>query len=133
MGSASLNGSGTIRTADDAASYAKRLARLMNAAHVGDYTFLCSEPRTAQDEDADTDMSRVDVTVLGGGRQVGSFHVDVSAGVALNRDPEMMHAERPDTALLLPGYPSRPTVQLYPVENQMADKVCAMPLLTTRA
>jgi len=113
------------RAADDSASSAKRLAHVMNAARVGDYTFLCSEPGTAQNEDTATDISRVDVTVLGGGRQVGSFHVDVSAGIALNRDPDTMQAERPDTALL-PGYPRRITVHLYPVENQMADKVCAM-------
>ena len=95
----------------------------MNAAHVGAYTFLCTEPRTGPDEDAD--VSRVDVTVLGGAREVGKFHVDVSAGVVLNRDPDTVQAERPDGAVL-PGYPSRIKVRLHPVENQMADKVCAM-------
>ncbi len=91
------------RTAVDSASSAQRLSHVMNAARVGDYTFLCSEPRTTQNEDTDIDISRVDVTVLGGGRQVGSFHVDVSAGVELNREPDSMYAERPDTAVL-PGY-----------------------------
>lgn len=111
------------RRGDNAAVSAQRLVQAMNGARVGDYTFVCSEPRTGPNED--TDVSRADVTVLGGGREVGSFHVDVSAGVVLNRDPDIMQAERPDTAIL-PGYPSRITVRLYPVENQIADKVCAM-------
>ena len=111
------------RAGEDSATSAARLVEVMNAAHVGAYTFLCTEPRTGPDEDAD--VSRVDVTVLGGAREVGKFHVDVSAGVVLNRDPDTVQAERPDGAVL-PGYPSRIKVRLHPVENQMADKVCAM-------
>lgn len=110
-------------TAEDAAESAATLAAQMNAARVGDYTFLCSEPRTTTAEDRD--VARLDVEVLGAGRKVGQFHIDVSAHITLSRPPDVVTSRRPDNAVL-PGYPNQIKVRLYPVENQIADKVCAM-------
>lgn len=110
-------------TTEGSAASAAAITTAMNAARVGDYTFLCSEPHTSAQENID--VTRVDVEVLGGGRRVGQFHIDVSARVILSREPDTIIASRPDDALL-PGYPNRIKVRLYPVENQIADKVCAM-------
>ncbi len=110
-------------TDDDASESAVALTSAMNAARVGDYTFLCSDPHGSPQDGIE--VTRVDVAVLGGGRRVGQFHIDVSARVVLQREPDVLLVSRPDAAVL-PGYPSQITVRLYPVENQIADKVCAM-------
>lgn len=107
----------------DSVESAEDLALAMTGASIGDYTFVCSSPRAGAG--AGSDVARVDVEVLGAGRRVGQFHVDVSAGVTLNRDPDLVWAFRPDNAIL-PGYPNQIRVRLYPVENQIADKICAM-------
>ncbi len=109
---------------DSPARSAQYLVHVMNGVTVGAYTFGCASPPSSSGEDRDS--HRVMVTVASrGARPVATFSVDVSAKVHLSKDPDMAMAERSDRADI-PGYPRRFPVRLYPLENQMADKICAM-------
>jgi hypothetical protein len=103
---------------------ASNLANVMDGARIGDLMFRCTatEP-TPRDDGAD--LCRVTVEVLGGARPVGRFDIDVSANLPLVTPAAVMTVDRADDATI-PGYPSRITFALYPVENQIADKACAM-------
>lgn len=62
---------------------------------------------------------------MDGTTEVDTFNVDLSSSIALNAEPERVHVSRGDDAVL-PGYRTTFSVRLYPIENQMADKLCAM-------
>ncbi|MDO5535611.1 MAG: nucleotidyl transferase AbiEii/AbiGii toxin family protein [Propionibacteriaceae bacterium] len=102
---------------------ANELVLVMDGVGVGAYTFTCSVSSSGSDDEKDS--RRVLVGVSSKGRQVATFFIDVSAKVYLSREPEEILAERTDQADI-PGYPRRFRVRLYPLENQMADKVSAM-------
>lgn len=65
------------------------------------------------------------VPVLDGTTPVESFNIDLSADIILNAEPDIRQVPRGHTAVL-PGYPAAIRVRLYPIENQIADKLAAM-------
>jgi hypothetical protein len=106
-----------------AAVSAERLHTLMDGRQVGRYTFRLGAPATGTGEAAD--VLRLKVSVLDGTTTVESFNIDLSADIVLNAEPDLRQVPRGDTAVL-PGYPAALRVRLYPIENQIADKLSAM-------
>ena len=102
---------------------AETLHAVMDGRQVGRYTFRLGAPATGTEED--TDILRLKVTVLDGTTTVESFSIDLSADIVLNAEPDVRQVPRGDTAVL-PGYPAAVRVRLYPIENQIADKLSAM-------
>lgn len=100
-----------------------QLRAVMEGRVVGRYTFRIGEAHPGMGEDLD--VSRVKVSVFDGTTEVASFNIDLSAAVVLNAPPDVVEVSRGDTAVL-PGYPATMPVRLYPIENQMADKLCAL-------
>jgi len=99
------------------------LREVMEGRTVGRYSFRLGKADAGAGEEID--VSRLRVTVVDGITEVESFNIDLSTDIVLNAEPELVTVSRGDDAVV-PGYPSTITVRLYPVENQMADKVCAM-------
>jgi hypothetical protein len=102
---------------------AETLHAVMDGRQVGRYTFRLGAPATGTEEDAG--ILRLKVTVLDGTTTVESFNIDLSADIVLNAEPDVRQVPRGDTAVL-PGYPAAVRVRLYPIENQIADKLSAM-------
>jgi predicted nucleotidyltransferase component of viral defense system len=102
---------------------AEVLHTLMDGRQVGLYTFRLGEPATGTGEEAD--VLRLKVTALDGTTTVESFNIDLSADIVLKVELELRQVPRGDTAVL-PGYPAALRVRLYPIENQIADKLSAM-------
>jgi len=102
---------------------AKALHALMDGRRVGRYTFRLGPPTSGAGEDAD--VARIKVNVLDGVTTVETFNIDLSADIVLNAEPDLRQVPRGDTAVL-PGYPAAVRVRLYPIENQIADKLSAM-------
>ncbi len=105
------------------AASATALHGQMDGLRVGRYTFRLGEPVAGTGEDAD--VARIKVTVLDGVTTVETFTIDLSADIVLNAEPDVRQVPRGDTAVL-PGYPAAVRVRLYPIENQIADKLAAM-------
>lgn len=95
----------------------------MDGHTVGRYTFRIGEPALGDGEDIE--VARVKVTVFDGTTAVESFNIDVSGDIVLNAEPDQVEVPRGDLAVL-PGYPATIRTRLYPIENQMADKLCAL-------
>ncbi|HBY24649.1 MAG: nucleotidyl transferase AbiEii/AbiGii toxin family protein [Propionibacteriaceae bacterium] len=111
-----------LDTPDDAAASAELLVVQMDGATVGRYTFTVRSTGTVTE--GHLDIARVKVVALADGHlEVATFSVDVSGSVILNADPvrEVIHTEAS-----IPGYPNQFSFALYPIENQLADKLCAM-------
>lgn len=107
----------------DRTSAALELVGRMGGAVVGEYTFECElETMGSRDDGLSTG---VNVRVIVDNREVWRFSIDVSDGIVLDQGPDTMLVHRPDSALIK-GYPSRAVIRLYPVENQIADKIGAM-------
>lgn len=102
---------------------ATALREAMEGRTVGRYTFRLGNANAGVGDEID--VSRLKVTVLDGTTEVESFNIDLSTDIVLNAEPDLATVSRGDDAVV-PGYPSTITVRLYPVENQIADKVCAM-------
>ena len=102
---------------------AETLHAVMDGRQVGRYTFRLGAPATGTEEDAG--ILRLKVAVLDGTTTVESFNIDLSADIVLNAEPDVRQVPRGDTAVL-PGYPAAVRVRLYPIENQIADKLSAM-------
>jgi len=107
----------------DHTASAHQLAELMDGSAVGGYAFACQFDPRASREDGNTSSIKVQAT--SGAQVVSRFTIDVSDRIVLENGPETRAVSRPDTAVIK-GYPRRATVNLYPVENQIADKVGAM-------
>ena len=103
---------------------AEDLRSLMDGAQVGSYTFRVGTP-TVNSSTAEIDVARVRVSVFEAATMVETFQIDISGEVVLNAEPEVVDVPRGDQAVL-PGYPATVKVRLYPIENQIADKLCAM-------
>ena len=65
-----------------------------------------------------------------GTTKVESFNIDLSGDTILNAAPDRVEVPRGDSAVLS-GYPDRISVRLYQIENQIADKLCALSTATT--
>ncbi len=104
-------------------STAAALRKVMDGQRIGRYTFQIGPPHRDGGEQMDT--SRVRVQVMDGVTAVDTFNIDLSSDLVLNSRPEVVEVRRGDEAVLS-GYPVSFTVRLYPIENQMADKLCAM-------
>ena len=102
---------------------AQTLHTLMDGRQVGRYTFRLGTPTAGLGEEAD--VLRLKVSVLDGTTAVESFNIDLSADIILNAEPDVRQVLRGDNAVL-PGYPAEIRVRLYPIENQIADKLSAM-------
>lgn len=102
-------------------SAAAELVATMSGQRVGAFMFICDAP-SARDEAI---AARVPVRVLAGAQETARFDIDVSAPRELGMTGEVVVAGRLDEATI-PGYPRSFRVSLYPLENQAADKLCAM-------
>ena len=107
---------------DNAEASVRKLIAEMNGATIGRYTFEFG-PTVKTNTQGHLDIAQVQVHVRDGGLRVADFPIDVSGSVTLNADPTR-HTIR--TAAAIPGYPSQISIALYPIENQLADKLCAM-------
>ena len=107
---------GAMATAD-------RLVALMDGAQVGRYTFRLGEIHAGR-EGGHVDMARTQVRVFDDTQQVNVFNIDVSDAVALTHEPARHVLST--SPVPVPGYLTRISFVLYPVENQLADKLCAM-------
>ena len=105
------------------AASAKALHTLMDGRQLGRYTFRLGPPVAGTSEDVDA--ARIKATVLDGATTVESFNIDLSADIVLDAEPDIRQVPRGDTAIL-PGYRAAIRVRLYPIENQIADKLSAM-------
>ena len=109
-----------------AADSAHQLAALMNNTQIGIYTFqVTTQPQRDSRKEGGADVVRVEVNVVDHTttQQVNQFSIDVSGDVPLIAAPQRHFMNLPT---LLAGYPSQVSIALYPVENQLADKVMAM-------
>lgn len=78
-------------------------------------------PSIGTDAQPYTDGYRVEFDVYVGANRRGSLHIDLAVGAGMTAEPSI---DAPATALELPRLVSRP-YRLYPVVDQVADKVCA--------
>ena len=67
--------------------------------------------------------AQVKVDVLLGGRRVARFPIDVSTELSI---VGRVDHQRPERVIEVPGLADPPVVVLYPLPDQVADKVCAM-------
>lgn len=107
-------------TLEEALSDLQRLA----AKDLGDhFRFQYSKHSQSIGTDAQlyTDGYRVEFDVYIGANRRGSIQIDLAVGVGMTAEPSLAS---PVTALELPRLASRP-YRLYPVVDQIADKVCA--------
>lgn len=95
----------------------------MDGHTAGRYTFRVGDSTLRDGEDIE--VARVKVTVFDGATAVESFNIDLSGDIVLNAEPDEVEVPRGDFAVL-PGYPATIPARLYQVENQMADKLCAL-------
>ncbi|MDO5495026.1 MAG: nucleotidyl transferase AbiEii/AbiGii toxin family protein [bacterium] len=110
-------------TERSAARAARDIVNAMDGKQIGRYTYLVEIANSARADDGGS--SRVMVTVMDRSTQVASFPIDVSGDVRLVAPPARIIVDRGDGADI-PGYPTRLSLTLYPLENQVADKLCAM-------
>ena len=110
-----------LDTGAPAAEWARVLARQTQGARIGRYTYRVAG--TGLGTTGHLDSARVDLEVVDGARVVTSFSIDVAGGVTLNAGATRHHVRLPAT---VPGYPATIGIALYPLENQLADKLCAL-------
>ncbi|WP_454229495.1 nucleotidyl transferase AbiEii/AbiGii toxin family protein [Propioniciclava flava] len=109
-----------------AAESAALLTDLMNGTQVGIYTFhVSTQPQRQAHNEGVADVYRVEVNVIetSSTQPVNRFSIDVSGDVPLIATPQRHTMVMPTT---LAGYPNQVSIALYPIENQLADKVMAM-------
>ena len=101
---------------------ARLLVGQMDGAMVGRYRFELGQPQIG--DEGHLDVARLDVKVTEHATDlaVSHFSVDVAGAVTLNAAP-IRHEVRVPVAV--PGYHNTIGIQLYPIENQLADKLCA--------
>lgn len=103
---------------------AQTLITMMNHTEVGPYTFEVTNPR-AETISGTIDNIQLSVIVRFGTSEFSRFSIDVSGDleVPLVAEPVLMNrSDSLDVPFVPPTFP----VWSYPVENQLADKVCAM-------
>lgn len=104
-----------------AAESARLLTQQIDGAQVGLYRFFVADSELNQA--GHVDIVRLKVDVRDGTRPVTSFTIDVAGAVTMNDVPTRHQVRMP---AVVPGYVSTIGIALYPVENQLADKLCAM-------
>lgn len=112
---------------DDPTSYrdaAQDLIESMNGAQIGPYLFQVAEPRK-QAATGTIDSIQLTVHVFQGVSKLLQFHIDVSGDLQVPAVTEAITVERSDS-LDLAFVGREYTIRSYPIENQVADKVCAM-------
>lgn len=103
---------------------ANQLQRLMDGAQLSHYTFLVKVPNKPK-RSGTIDNINVKVLVFFGDQQFCSFSVDISGDIEAPLVNTETPVERSDH-LNIPNIPQTYSVKSYPVENQLADKICAM-------
>lgn len=103
---------------------AEELVELMDGARVGPYTFVLEliYDKTIQGTIPNTNVK---VDVKAGVTRFSGFSVDVSGELIAPLVTKQILVRRTDN-LDIQGIPSQFAVNSYPVENQLADKVCAI-------
>lgn len=112
---------------DDPTSYreaAQDLVQSMNGVKIGPYTFTVTEPQT---EARQGTIENIQLTahVYQGVSKLAHFHIDVSGDLEVPTVTEQLTMERSDSLDLTFAGREFP-IRSYPIENQVADKVCAM-------
>ncbi|QGU06163.1 hypothetical protein COCCU_00975 [Corynebacterium occultum] len=112
---------------DDPTSYrdaAKDLIESMDGTKIGPYLFQVTEPKR-QTVSGTIDSIQLTVHVFQGVSKLLQFHIDVSGDLRVPAVTETITVERSDS-LDLAFIGREYTIRSYPIENQVADKVCAM-------
>lgn len=112
---------------DDPTSYeeaAQDLMKSMNGIQLGPYTFKITEPEDSRSHGT-TKSVQLTVHVLQGVSKLSHFHIDVSGDLRAPTVTKKITVERSDS-LKLTFAPREYSIRSYPIENQIADKVCAM-------
>lgn len=100
------------------------LRRLAKAVPAGDYLrFELTDPQLGGGQGADHMVAQVKVVAFIGVAEYGRFPVDLSLN---QRVAEPVERVRPHPVVELPGSDPLPEFLLYPLAEQIADKVCAM-------
>ncbi|MGP6175349.1 nucleotidyl transferase AbiEii/AbiGii toxin family protein [Corynebacterium sp. A21] len=112
---------------DDPTSYreaAKDLVEIMDGTKIGPYTFTLTAPKAASLQGT-IDSIQLTAHVHQGVSKLAHFHIDVSGDLQVPAVTEKLTVERSDS-LDLAFVGREYTIRSYPIENQLADKVCAM-------
>lgn len=105
---------------------ARLLVQQMDGARIGQYNYRLAEPaQSPKRADSPVDVAQVGVQVFYGDQLIGAFPIDVAGAVPLHSEPTR-HIF-PASKATIPGFPHEISFSLYPVENQLADKMCAVP------
>lgn len=112
---------------DDPTSYrqaAAALAKRMDGVKIGPYRFQITAPRT-RTLSGTIDNAQLTVQVFYGVGELSRFHIDVSGDLQVPAVTDTITVTRSDSLDL--AFAQREfTIRSYPIENQVADKVCAM-------
>lgn len=112
---------------DDPTSYrqaAQELADSMDGVSIGPYRFQLTLP-ASQTFSGTIDNAQLTVRVFHGVGELSRFHIDVSGDLQVPAVTEKITVHRSDHLEL--AFAEREyTIRSYPIENQVADKVCAM-------
>ena len=104
---------------------AAQLVELMNGQKVGRYTYRIKMPENTTPENANTLKLHTRILYGESMQDVGSFSIDVTNSQPLTKAPKTQILSRGDQAVV-PGYSFHLRVRMYPIENQIADKICAL-------
>ena len=108
---------------DTADESARTLIAQTNGATIGRYRFDVGDPESSDLGHVDIARLTVQVRVSDTDVAVCAFTVDVAGAVTLNDQPQRHQVQLP---VPIPGYHGSVGITLYPIENQLADKLCAM-------
>lgn len=112
---------------DDPTAYrqaAAALAQRMDGVKIGPYRFQITTPREST-LSGTIDNAQLTVQVFYGVGELSHFHIDVSGDLQVPAVTDTITVTRSDSLDL--AFAQREfTIRSYPIENQVADKVCAM-------
>jgi hypothetical protein len=110
--------------ADDVDEAVDELRRLVADGENGDHVrFEVGDPKAIAGQTEHQPGATVKVDGFIGARLFGTFPVDLSMKLRPIARPDLVQL---DPIITLPGDPEPPQVSLYPLPDQIADKVCAM-------
>nr|WP_275402422.1 nucleotidyl transferase AbiEii/AbiGii toxin family protein [Streptomyces sp. SID13031] len=110
--------------ADDVNEAADELRRLVANGNDGDHVrFEIGDPKPIAGQTEHQPGANLKVDGFVGSRLFGTFPVDLSMKLRPIARPDLVRLE---PIITLPGDPEPPQVSLYPLPDQIADKVCAM-------
>lgn len=111
-------------TSEDVHGVVDELRRLVTNGEDGDHIrFEIGDPKPIAGQTEQQPGATIKVDGFVGSRLFGTFPIDLSMGLRPIARPDLVQL---DPIINLPGDPEPPQVSLYPLPDQVADKVCAM-------